>query len=797
MIRPAGPLAARVVALLAAAASPAAPPSIPEVARQTAPPLEDEPDAADAPAPAPKRDEPSLFVRFGWSNTVLCERFGPLTVTVSNPTTRALVGTISVEFDQDATQPARITASVAATPGRDTRVQLVCGVPFPCDRIEVTYRGPKGEVHARSTFAVGPGKSSLDNAMPRLRCGPGAVLVIRDRTRSAGGSVLAPIRPALERHALQSDRAGAFFPLAVDVADLPHAWAAYDGLAVVALHASDTGALDPRARVALRQWVRSGGRLILVADSSDALPDSWLADADGRALANAEPLARVTMPREVIEEAVSAPSQDVDGGESPIGRPPPIAPGLPARVLTVTPRGHDLGWRAFWPTSTNAHAEHDRSGLAATGPLGLGWVLVLGLDPRRVCETVDAPTHEHLWQRIVERIGQDALGEATRADSPIAWHGYGAGQGEDALTAFALSSLVGWYVRVRPPGLATFYGLLGLMGLLAVCLGPLDYALLGRLRARHRSWMSALIWIGLASALGYGSPRVLRPGSESVSAVSIYDAVMSPMPLGNGLSSPVRVEASARAGFASVFADHSRRARLEGATTGGFTRGFATIDADPGAARPLGPLATTYTPPPIAPDGSAAMSASLAPSEADLLVWTLRSMLESSIEDPGITAWVDPAPDAPLLRVRGLPLGARIARAIAMIGSEAWTPREESGSPAGDSRDGIALTRVSFRDDDWSGSDGARAPSSAPFNPMGSPSDLLLALQVPGPNRRGLVASRLRSLDPRRWAVVYLAVENWPGRVGIAGEAADARTTHAAIFRLTVPIRSDPGSDGP
>lgn len=162
-------------------------------------------------------------------------------------------------------------------------------------------------------------------------------------------------------------------------------------------------------------------------------------------------------------------------------------------ALELTPEAAREGW-----TLDPAEPWH------ATGPVGLGWASVLVGDPQRLglgpVEVMD------WWRQALEPVAEP-VGPAT---PPSMRYG-------DAVS-YEISQLL----EIEPPDDLAWI-VLGLLVALAVVVGVVDPIVLGKLRLRRLSWLTAGGWIALASVIAWQLPGLVRATRTQAGMVEVID----------------------------------------------------------------------------------------------------------------------------------------------------------------------------------------------------------------------------------------------------------------------------------
>jgi hypothetical protein len=395
------------------------------------------------------------------------------------------------------------------------------------------------------------------------------------------------------------------------------------------------------------------------------------------------------------------------------------------RDITLSDQAMRLGWR----TTPAGPA-------GADGPVGLGWATVL----------TGAPADADAWNaRLSEALADRIPWLASMATS--SWWAEQSAPGADAaLNAIAADLGAGAGVTVWPvlAGLVT----------LALLLGPVDWFVLKRRRLLHRSWLTALGWIGLASCAAYFLPLATLSTRSGVRVVSVED---------------VAPDGAARIAALGVLPGSGGVARLEGADASW----WRPISAGWNEPRFLGAMPLVQAP------GS---EVGAVPATLTLRVRSLRALLEQG-DAPARDGFGAAAHDGGYtLRT---PEGASIASAALRTADGWWTlARQDDGSWATTAGPSADPPRG------WSASSDA---SSLPWMPGPAADEDLdrpgaaLAL-APARLRWGLMERRI---ERGGWCVALVCEEGAPARARItgAGESVERRVT-----RITLPIERAEGS---
>src|SRR5690606_829547 len=156
--------------------------------------------------------------------------------------------------------------------------------------------------------------------------------------------------------------------------DRPLPWVGYEGVQGLVVTALSSGAAArsavPRALEAVQTWVRSGGRLVVLADGPGDAWRQWLPD-EARGMVSLDapgdgplPPAVAAAVRRAAQITATRLTADPENDSLRIDVPPP-AERATQRVIRLTEAGREAGWTLRWVSDG---AEDVDRGLIAEGP---------------------------------------------------------------------------------------------------------------------------------------------------------------------------------------------------------------------------------------------------------------------------------------------------------------------------------------------------------------------------------------------------------------------------------------------
>lgn len=721
-------------------------------------------------------------IDWGFDGVLTAERWNPVTLWVQSRE-RPFSGLLTVTFSQDATQKAAISLPVATTPGTSTPVELCLAIPRLCRSIEFAFAGDRGRAswtahetprrpedftlpkafgHSHTVVIVGnpAPRTAFDESDPAdptaSSPAPTSLRMATTYTSQSLGGIVVQSSSGAPRPVPPSGEFpwSAWTPAVIQPQRLPRSWMAYDGADVVIISAelgiADGISLDPRSIDALRTWVASGGRLVLLAHEAGDGWTRWFPEAAGGLPITLGDRTKINIPPEALA--------DDDKRAS-------IATARPIRLTTI---GAAHGWSLRWRLD-------ESSALIAEGPAGFGWISVLSMSPAQAARSGEIIPRRQAWRNalqptlnpILDRVRPDSSGNI------MPWFDDWLGSAPDRETNKAQQAVLDLLVQVPPFAHTSFLVIAACMLLLALLLGPGDFLLLKFLRKRHLAWLSALVWVALASLLAGALPGMVRQTESRLDRFVMRDVLI---PAHHDEPS---IEVST--GITGLFAGRVARPRFPEVGVGSWWRGISPIAA---IQRLGGQSALVCVQ--GAPDLTSARGT--LPITTSLNQWTLRAYLDHAPAAP-----TDQAPTATLLSIQGqwdvtlvgLPPSAKIldARLRAHDGiSEQWwelRPNDPTARYLRSSPDTPPTTLEQLPEWHVPNASDDTHPSWAQ---TGSSSHGL-ALRLPGVrDREHAIAARVAS---RRFACLYLRVQDLTPTLPIDGFPAHEQ----GILRILIPLQ--------
>jgi len=384
-----------------------------------------------------------------------------------------VTGQVLITFPQDITQQGAIIAPYLGSATEETRVRVVIACPpgFPSFTVQLVGVDATGADVLRRISV--PDQQQM--LQPLFGGGYGQRLVgvigsssildaVTSPSRGTGLDNVVPVRFGRGLEPMRARELAGFTAFIVEpsaLADWPE-----------------------RSRRALDDWLRSGGRLLVVEP-----PQSVIESIAGM------------LPVQIVEA--------VSGSGVPGLREELLAPGAAYRL---TPEAIDDGWWLYGRFGTGVLV-----GTVASGPVGLGMLTLISIDPKVAGAQADLETSWGALLDIAGPVEHHSTAMANRFGSGASMRTLGSGG--SVAEGFSMAQMIDGLADVEGSYFALLIAVAIVLGGLALMLGPGDWFILKRLRGRGRSWMTALGWIALASMLVYALPGLVSDRTASVQRV--------------------------------------------------------------------------------------------------------------------------------------------------------------------------------------------------------------------------------------------------------------------------------------
>lgn len=439
--------------------------------------------------------EPTIFAELGWGTPggLISERWNPVRVVVQGGTA-AMSGSLVAEVRRGGSVYYRAVLPIVVTPqtlvSYDMAVVLPVGYWSDVEQVsvEVSLVSERGRTVQRLVHTDQPEQTEL-RLPPRWAAGTPLIAVVGETTlnewlglrsrihqdsslKDTPGSEVMEWNSVGPRQATPTDPWTEFVVARVRATALPTLSAPYHELAALVLFGPAIDKVSDQAHDAITQWVRLGGRLVLIPDGPGRMIDRWLP----------ERIADVTYQ-----------------GEGEASR----------LVVEVGPSAAKHEWRSQRigePLITLVH-----------GRVGLGWAMVLARDPGKdllieeePADSTRARLAEASWPAALEPVLADYVNNVEEMDAARRMY-------------LQLERHFGWQLQhdMLDALVRTFSGTTGFpfwifaafVAGIAMLLGPIDRVVLRRLRLSGLAWLTALMWLLLMGGVAYYLPISIRSGT--------------------------------------------------------------------------------------------------------------------------------------------------------------------------------------------------------------------------------------------------------------------------------------------
>jgi hypothetical protein len=565
---------------------------------------------------------------FGWDGCYRPLEWTPIEIGIAANLKKPFGGVVTVSADQDGLTRMKVHRQFVLTPDLPVRLPLVSKLAHFADGCQVALRDEKGRVVWENEFSLwNLNTTSVGNQDILIGfCGVRSPSLIRLEKNCVHRALGQPGRVYVK------DK----LPRA-----LPWDWTGYASLDALVLYDMDWDLINPHQAKAISQWVSNGGTLVMVLGA--------------RSLSLKHPLAELlpVVCGDPTERDLSAPLHEKH------------RPAEPVKVVgrTLAPRTDGLARCVRGGLGTDA-------ALWATGLVGFGKVAVLGFDPTSMEVPEEdrvrfwiARTKELLRGRLSR--GNDSSGRTSgmvmSGGMPPAMPGMpglpgmptlqpaDSGDGPALEYVEDASSQTGQYghmdagAQVRASNqvledLLTIPELrplnigwvIGLLVLLALLLGPVDYLVLRKLGKLPLTWVTSSVLIAVFTVGAYYGVRALRSGDARLRVRSLVDIVQG--------------QPAWRTTYAGIFAPVSDEYRLDGLGEAQWWSGISPAQEAFWRYQSQGLLRTL--------DCFQVDGVNL-PAALPINIWSMQCLLcEQPDEDPPLTATAQRDGDSLVVRVR-------------------------------------------------------------------------------------------------------------------------------------------------
>jgi len=480
-------------------------------------------------------EPPPVNVDFtvGWGGCFRPTEWTPVEIHVYNKLKEGVACEVTLTAQQDGLSNMSIHHPLVLTPDVPSYLPMTTKIAFGADECTLTVRGADGKLYWHRSYSMWDG-STTGTGIQSIR--KDDILVGLVGAKSFGLRQLARANRA---------QAGKLYVQTKLPKLLPWDWTGYAALDLLVLYNLDWGGLHPEQARAIAEWVRNGGRLLLVLGS--------------RPLPSAGPLAKLLPVRWGQAQQMKVPLR--------VRRRWGCSD---TQTDTVTVWPMTLTGAHGWSTSGYGLGRAVHAG----GPVAFGRAAVLAFDPA-VLGGRQGDNLARFWRDRLNPLLPGAQIEAGRYRDDPDGYGYGGDDsyyllGEDSRGANAILTHLMNIPELRP---LSIWWVIGLLTVLTLLLGPIDYFVLKRLDRLPWTWVTAVGWIVLFSVGAYFGVQMIRGRKMYVRVVTVQDGIAGP-------------DGAARAGtawstvYSGIFAPASDNYRLDGPEGRQWWSGVAPTSGD-------------------------------------------------------------------------------------------------------------------------------------------------------------------------------------------------------------------------
>lgn len=525
------------------------------------------------------KEEPFNVDRFfGWGGYYRPMEWTPLEIGITTLLKEPFAGAIDVAVSQDEQNTLHVRHPFVVTADLPLHLPLVTKIAYGASRCSLRLTDKNGRVQWKEDVDLWDFSSAV---RPATSLGQNDMLIGLVGKRGFGVLKL-PQEAACSFADLSEDQQGKVY-IGDKVANmLPWDWTGFASLDLLILYDLDWDQLRPDQVRAITDWVAGGGRAVIVVGNlqlPQAVQKTFGLD--------------VASPRQLTLPADLLAGWRLDSGQgasvlcSPVGlRSPgaayrrdvvdanacvfavlPIAFGR-IGVLAFDPAGlgESQAKRAtgFWVELICAVLE-DPMTLPASRPSGPVMTQPPGRAVRR-----QWPGGENAGQVRTIRLASPEPPDAAAQQQPRGFYATGKAQ----MSATAVLEYLQDISQMRP---LSIWPVLGLLVLLAVLIGPVDYFVLKRLDRQPWTWVTSTFWIVTFTIGAYYGVQALRGGNLQLRTVSVVDGIAVRGP--GGVSPGARPALGWATTYSGLFVPRSDQYALEDLAANQWWSGISPVNA--------------------------------------------------------------------------------------------------------------------------------------------------------------------------------------------------------------------------
>ena len=444
---------------------------------------------AVVPAAWAQQTKLNVDVTVGWGGCYRPREWTPVDILIHHKLTKPLGGVMRITAQQDGMTDMTVEREIILTPGVSVPVPLVARFAYGADELHARFIDEDGRMPWKREISL---MGIPDQGSRSIGIQPADTLIGLVGRSGFGIRELPKVCQSV-----RTGETGTVYVRSKLPRLLPKDWTGYASLDLLILYDPDWDAISIHQARAIATWVHNGGRLLILLGTHPLPADREFAKLIPFEIGPAE---TVQLPSALLRKWGC--------------RSGPIK--LTGKVVRRPLKGIDKG----------AHTLRDgsdrREVVFAWDLVGFGAVGVVPFNPTDVGGTQGQNVGPFWCDVIVPLLTRGRIEYSPGDVEEISDRYYDYELGSSGMAANQIIEHLLSIPALRP---LSIWWVIGLLTLLAVLIGPVDYLVLKRLGRLPLTWVTSSVCILIFSVGAYYGVQVVRSGAMQVRAVSVIDAV--------------------------------------------------------------------------------------------------------------------------------------------------------------------------------------------------------------------------------------------------------------------------------